>query len=272
MWKLLIALIIGICLFITPVKADELKVNSLTETQIQQGEEIFRLAITATEKGDFTTAEKYWDDLIEQFPTNPALWSNRGNAKVSQYKLAEAINDYNQSIELAPNAPDPYLNRGVAYEGLGEYQQAIADYKKVLELNPEDVMAYNNIGNAYAGLQDWAKANEYYHQASQIAPDFALARANESLVLYELGKKDQALTQIKNLVRKYPMFPDMRAALTAILWEKGDQGEAESNWVATVGIDRRYQDVQWLKEVRRWPPSMIMALEKFLNLENNHSS
>lgn len=270
MWKLLITVLLGVSLLINPVKAEEFNVNTLTDAQIQQGEEVFALAIEATEKGDFATAETYWDELIAKFPTNPALWSNRGNARVSQNKLTKAIEDYDQSVELAPDAPDPYLNRGVAYEGLGKYQKAIADYQKVLELNPEDAMAYNNIGNAYAGMKNWDQAQKYYHQASQIAPNFAFARANESLVLYELGQKDEALKQMRNLVRKYPMFPDMRAALTAVLWEQGNQGEAESNWVATVGLDNRYKDVQWLKEVRHWPPSMIMALEKFLTLDNNN--
>ena len=268
MLKLLISLLIGFCLLLTPVKAEEMSINTLTEAQIQQGEDLARSAIAATEEGDFATAESYWSELIEQFPTNPALWSNRGNAKVSQNKLDEAIADYDKSVELAPNAPDPYLNRGIAYEGLGEYQKAIADYEKVIELDPQDAMAYNNIGNAHAGMKEWSQAVEYYHQASQIAPNFAFARANESLALYELGEKDKALKEMRNIVRKYPMFPDMRAALTAVLWERGNQGEAESNWVATVGIDSRYKDVQWLKNVRHWPPSMILALENFLTLDN----
>nr|WP_231933149.1 tetratricopeptide repeat protein [Geminocystis sp. NIES-3708] len=256
------------CFFINPTIAEEININtSITEAQLQEGENIAIEALQATDEGNFILAEKYWSDLIEKFPTNPAVWSNRGNARVSQNKLEEAIADYNESIKLAPTAPDPYLNRGTAYEGLGEYEQAIADYEKVLTLDPEDAMAYNNIGNAKAGLNDWKTAVEYYHKATELAPNFAFAGANESLALYELGKKDEALRKMRNLVRKYPMFPDMRAALTAVLWENGKQGEAESNWVATIGIDSRYKDVEWLKEVRRWPPTMIIALENFLTLD-----
>ena len=164
---------------INPVQAEDMSSSYLSEAQIQQGEEVFALAISATEKGDFATAESYWSELIETFPSNPALWSNRGNARVSQNKLTEAIADYDKSVELAPDAPDPYLNRGVAYEGLGKYSEAIADYEKVLEIDPQDAMAYNNIGNAYAGLQNWQEAYEYYHQASLIAPNFAFKRPIE---------------------------------------------------------------------------------------------
>ncbi|MBL1208791.1 tetratricopeptide repeat protein [Geminocystis sp. GBBB08] len=267
----LIIVTVLFCLFFfnTPTIATEIINTPFTEAQLQEGENIAEEALKATEKGDFTLAENYWSQLIEKFPTNPAVWSNRGNARVSQNKLEEAIADYNESIKLAPNAPDPYLNRGTAYESLKEYEKAIADYEKVLTLDPEDAMAYNNLGNAKAGLKDWETAVKYYHKATELSPQFAFAGANESLALYQIGKKDEALKKMRNLVRKYPMFPDMRAALTAVLWENGKQGEAESNWVATIGIDSRYKDVEWLKEVRRWPPNMVVALEKFLTIDGN---
>ncbi len=267
MFKSIIAsVLVFLCFFVSPVMADETGI-SITQEQLQEGEIIAQKAIEATQQGDFVTAQRYWTQLIETFPTNPAVWSNRGNALVSQNKLEDAIADYNQSIKLAPNAPDPYLNRGTAYEGLGDYENAIADYNYVLELDPNDAMAYNNLGNANAGLNNWEMAVKYYHKATEIAPNFAFAGANESLALYELGKKDDAVRKMRNIVRKYPMFPDMRAALTAALWEKGKQGEAESNWVATVGMDSRYKDLQWLQEIRRWPPSMVEALESFLTLD-----
>ncbi len=98
----------------------------ITEEQIQEGETIAKKAIQATENGDFLQAEAYWTQLVETFPDNPAAWSNRGNARVSQNKLEAAIADFNQAIELAPEAPDPYLNRGTALEAQGNYEAAIA--------------------------------------------------------------------------------------------------------------------------------------------------
>ncbi|HEY9618417.1 MAG TPA: tetratricopeptide repeat protein, partial [Microcoleaceae cyanobacterium] len=87
----------------------------------QELNELSSQALKATNEGDFPTAETYWTKLIERFPDNPAAWSNRGNAKVSQNKLESALADYQKAIELAPQAPDPYLNRGTALEGLGRW-------------------------------------------------------------------------------------------------------------------------------------------------------
>ena len=83
-------------------------VPTITEAQLKVGDELARLAIEATEKGEFTLAEKYWSELIEKFPTNPAVWSNRGNSRVSQNKLEAALADFNKAVEIAPNAADPY--------------------------------------------------------------------------------------------------------------------------------------------------------------------
>lgn len=230
-------------------------------------EELRSQAFAATNSGDFSTAEQYWTKLIEQLPEEPAIWSNRGNARVSQNKLEEAIADYDRAIALAPEAPDPYLNRGTALEGLGRWEEAIADYNRVLELDPQDPAAFNNRGNAEAGMGEWEEAIVDYRKAADMAPEFAFARANYALALYQVGQIPEAIRTMKNLVRKYPQFADMRAALTAALWVTGNQGEAESNWVAAVGLDRRYKDLDWVAHTRRWSPAMVTALEKFLKLQ-----
>jgi tetratricopeptide (TPR) repeat protein len=263
--SLLCALLVWGSITWTPVAAASLP--NYTEAELQRGQALTEKAIEATQNGAFPQAERYWTQLVEQFPDNPAVWSNRGNLRVRQYKLDAAIADYNRSIELAPDAPDPYLNRGAAYEGQGRYQEAIADYERVLSLNPNDALAYNNRGNAKAGQGQWPDAIADYQKAIELAPDFAFARSNYALALYQTGAQDAAYQEMRNLARKYPMFPDVRAALTAVLWEQGKQGEAESNWVATMGMDSRYQDIDWVKTIRRWPPLMATALEKFLNLE-----
>lgn len=224
-------------------------------------------AFAATNAGNFAKAEGYWTDILEVLPDNAAVLSNRGNSRVSQNKLEAAIADYNEAIRLMPEAPDPYLNRGAAWEGLQEWDRAIADYNKVLEIDPKDPAAYNNRGNAEAGKGEWEKAIEDYKTAADLAPDFAIARANYAIALYQVGNTDESIRQMRNLIRKYPQFADMRAAITAALWVQGNRGEAESNWVAAVGLDSRYKDLDWVANVRRWSPALVEALGRFLALE-----
>lgn len=243
-------------------------VDAAVEARLQKAEQLFADALTATQKADFAAAESIWGKIIELVPENPAAWSNRGNARVSQGKLAEAITDYDKAIAIAPEQPDAYLNRGAALEGLGQWQAAIDDYNRVLVLDSKDPAAFNNRGNAQAGQGNWQAALEDYYHAFELAPDYAFARANYALALYELGKPQQSIKAMQDLVRRYPNFADMRASLTAALWGQGRKGEAESYWAGVLGLDTRYKDLDWVTKIRRWPPSMVADLEKFLQLRS----
>lgn len=267
--NLLVAIALSFTLFFGCSNPEIAATNSsqITETELQELPEIFEEALTASNQGDFVAAEELWSQLIEKFPDNPALWSNRGNIRVSQNKLDEAFADYEKAIELAPYAPDPYLNRGIVYERLNRWDKAIADYNRVLEIDPEDPIAYNNRGNAEGGNGEWEKAIADYQKAFELVPDYAFARGNYALALYQIGETEKAIKTMKDLVRKYPSFADMRAALTACLWQEGKGGEAESNWVAAVGLDPRYEELEWVAEIRRWPPAVTSGLEKFMKLE-----
>ena len=74
--------------------------------------------------------------------------------------------------------------------------------------------------------------------------------------------------KIRILIRKYPLFADARAALSALLWRKGFTGEAQSNWAAASGLDIRYREKDWLLNIRRWPPKPTDDLIAFLALED----
>jgi tetratricopeptide (TPR) repeat protein len=252
-----------------PASATAMVSESVVQESNQKVNALFDEAFEATSHGDFVTAEALWSEILVQYPHNAAVWSNRGNARVSQHKLHAALEDYSQSIAIAPNQPDPYLNRGTALEGLHQWDAAIADYNRVLELDPQDSAAFNNRGNAKAGAGDWEAALADYQKAAELDPGFAMAQANYGLALYQLGHTEDSMRRFRNLVRKYPQFADMRAALVAALWNRGQRGEAESQWVSVIGLDSRYRDLDWVRTVRRWPPELTDALAQFLSLQNS---
>jgi tetratricopeptide (TPR) repeat protein len=115
--------IAGTAIALSPAEVPPVGVS---ETEAEAVNTLFDRAFEATRRSDFATAEIYWTSILETYPNNAAVWNNRGNARVSQHKLQEAVADYNQSIALAPDQPDPYLNRGAALEGLQQWEAAIA--------------------------------------------------------------------------------------------------------------------------------------------------
>ncbi|MEM6520403.1 MAG: tetratricopeptide repeat protein [Cyanobacteria bacterium P01_C01_bin.70] len=242
-------------------------VSNFSQDDIQEIATLREKAFITSREGDYVAAEELWTQLLEYLPEEPAIWSNRGIVKASQFHLDEAIADYTQAILLAPEEADAYLNRGAAYEMQRDWAAAIADYNRVLDIDPEEAGALNNRGNAEAGQGNWTAAIADYERAADLDRNFALARVNYGLALFQTEQTERSLKVLRGIVRKYPNFPDARAALTAELWAQNQRGEAESQWVAVEGLDKRYQDIDWVRTVRRWPPKVADALEQFLLLE-----
>jgi len=226
----------------------------------------FQQALEASQSGRMAEALPLWNAVIANAPQEAAAWSNRGNVRLVLGDPLGAIADQTRALELDPDAGDAHLNRGTAEEALGRWDEASADYQAVLRQQPDDASALYNLGNVAGSRGDWSLAREQFLAAAEARPGFAMARSSAALAALQLQQRDQAELELRRLIRRHPLFADARAALTALLWQKGASGEAESHWAAASGLDSRYRNLSWLREVRRWPPRAVDALGQFLTL------
>jgi tetratricopeptide (TPR) repeat protein len=226
----------------------------------------FQRALAASREGRFGDALPLWDLVLERSPSAAAAWSNRGNVRLALGDPEGAIADQERAMALEPENGDPHLNRGVAEEALGRWAEASDDYRWILERDPHDASALYNLGNVRGSLEDWAEARQCFQAAALARPGFALARSSAALAAFQLGDLEGAERELRNLIRRHPLFADARAGLTALLWRRGARGEAESHWAAASGLDPRYRQQEWLRQIRRWPPEPVQALAQFLAL------
>ncbi len=246
-----------------------LSVQLLAQAALPQ---LFDQALSASRDGRFGDALPLWNQVQELAHGDAAAWSNRGNVQLALGDPEAAIADQSRAIALEPDSPDPHLNRGTAEEALRRWDAAEADYRWILERPPaagtDDVRpsALYNLGNVQGSRGDWAAARESFAAAVAARPGFAMARSSAALAAFQLGELAEAERELRNLIRRYPLFADARAGLTALLWRKGASGEAESNWAAASGLDPRYRQPEWLLVTRRWPPEAVQALRQFLTL------
>ena len=229
---------------------------------------LFEKALQESQDGDFIQAEKDWSVYLNDNPNDVAALSNRGNIRLALGDPRGAIRDQTKAIEISPEDLDPYLNRGIAKESLQLWEEAKDDYDYVLKRNPKDISALYNLGNVMGSMDNWKEAKRLFSQAASSKNAIAMAKSSEALAIYQLGDLDLAERKIRVLIRKYPLFADARAALSALRWRKGFIGEAESNWAAAAGLDIRYRERDWLLNIRRWPPNPTNDLISFLSLED----
>lgn len=171
----------------------------------------------------------------------------------------------------------------MAYEGLSDWSSALKDYDTAIGLwgggrgdniNPF-VLTYR--GNVLTRLDklneavlDYTASANNFNSMGEIAR-YSDAKANLALTLYQLGNTQEAVKNMKDVIRKNPGYADMHVALAANAWGEGNYIEALKEWKFTcndisVGCDA-YKDIGWLTTVRRWPPSLIEKFQQFLNRE-----
>lgn len=85
-----------------------------------------------------------------------------------------------------------------------------------------DLLVIPSLKHRYQeALLDFEAASDSFIQLKDIAR-FSDARANYALTLYELGRIDESTKVMKDIIRKNPGYADMRVALAADYWSKGD--------------------------------------------------
>ncbi|MEN9767521.1 tetratricopeptide repeat protein [Vulcanococcus sp.] len=229
--------------------------------------QLFDQALSASRGGDFAGALPLWNQVLELAPEDAAAWSNRGNVQLALGNPEAAIADQTRAMELDPANADPHLNRGTAEEALRQWDAAEADYRWILERSL-DASALYNLGNVQGSRGDWQQARGSFQAAAEARPGFAMARSSAALAAFQLGELEAAETELRRIIRRYPLFADARAGLTALLWRRGASGEAESHWASAAGLDPRYRQPEWLLDIRRWPPVPTQALSDFLALSS----
>ena len=194
---------------------------------------------------------------------------NRGNSYLVMGKFEDALVEFNQAAELAPDSADVFLSRGIVEEKLLKWDDAIADYNRanaIYKKRPfagDDPTVISNIANAETGLLHWEDALRDFTKAAQLKSDFLAPQIGRALVLYQLDRPEETFQYFKTLAVKYPYFPDGQAVLATIYFEKGDMKSATDCWENALEEDSRYEDIDWVLNIRRWPPKLVTTLAKF---------
>lgn len=88
----------------------------------------------------------------------------------------------------------------------------------------------------------------------------------------KLGANPWRITNICTALVQFLTFvvlpiAEVHAALAATLYhDKKQFAQAENQFAAATILDPRYNDVDWVKEQKVWPPSLLQALNSFLLL------
>jgi len=253
-----------------------------------------REAKAAYMRRDLDVAVERLTTIIDLEPTEPVWLERRAQVLVDLKRFKEAIADYDAAEGMYSSeyrSLGMLSNRALAYEGLADWKNAVKDYSEAIKYSemigavPPYVL--NSRGNCYNSLGEYEKALDDYlraatiFQSSRNLSGAIYASSNAALMKAELGRIDEAIEDMERVARRAAGSVDMRAALAAMYYSRGEQQRAEDawNWSCTqinsgqlveggpvLDGCELYRDYDWLLRIRRWPPSMVDKFRKFIEL------
>jgi type IV pilus biogenesis/stability protein PilW len=143
----------------------------------------------------------------------------------------EALKQYNTALAADPDMPEALMGRALVMEyGFGKLAEAESDYRHALLVRPNYPEAHNNLGQLLARTGRSAEALAEFDKAIDINLYMEpwVARCNKGQTLYQMGRKDEGLTELRTCIRIAPRYCQGRRELGRILLTEGKATEAVS--------------------------------------------
>jgi len=123
----------------------------------------------------------------------------------------QAAGQFNKALALRPGFPPAREGLGQMLLMQGQHEQAETVFRETIEKSPEtaDTAATHlHLGNALFGKADYAGAHAEYLKALELQPGHREALFNLAMVEKRLGRRDQAETRLKEVLKNNPRYAE----------------------------------------------------------------
>ncbi len=168
----------------------------------------------------------------------------RRDAYLLEAELRKDDNDFDgehdtyvRGLAAFPDEKQLLYARALMWERRDEIPRAEADFRRILATDADDVNALNALGYTLADRTDrYQEALELIARAIAAQPDSAAIIDSYGWVLYRLGRKEEALAELRRAFTKQK-DAEIAAHLAEVLWMLGQKDEARRYFEESRRID-----------------------------------
>ncbi|XP_009349738.1 uncharacterized protein LOC103941268 [Pyrus x bretschneideri] len=168
------------------------------------------------------------------------------------------------------NSTTPSGSTSSALTSFNPISAAERDASDAISRRISDALELLEKGRELQALGDFDQALVCFTQVIEKYNDFAFsdyARVGRSLVLYEVGNREDAIAEMEDVSISLKGYPEVHAALAAALYvDKHAPLLAENQFTIATLLDPHYTDLSYVKEMKHWPPSLVSSLQHFITL------
>ena len=229
----------------------ERKLSELLTTQREIVTDIVsKLQLKLSGESEQKLAKKYTvnPEAYQAYLKGRYFWNRR-----TPEDLKKAIEQFDLAVQKDPNYALAYVGLADSYLIAGNLPgssvkesipRAKAYATKALEIDDSLGEAYATLGLINALLWNWAEAEKACKRSIELNPNYATARHWYSRLLNTLGRKDEALAEIKRANEIDPLSMVIISNLAGFYRERGDYQSAIEQNNKIIEIDPSYFGVQ----------------------------
>ncbi len=224
--------------------------EALLARHVRHPDVLCNLGIINQSLGLLSDAETYFTSAIRSDPTHAAARYNRGvsallvgryqaaiedfaalshiepdharalsQRSICHYRLGQrerAVDSLRRAIRLTPGDFQVRYNSGTLLLREGNVERAMSELEKAYEIDPVNIDVIINLGVAMYLSNQLRQAVDHFRVAVRMDPKHALARYNSAVANSMSARLEEAETEIEELMRLYPGFPDALNAIGVI--------------------------------------------------------
>ena len=183
--------------------------------------------------------------------SSPESFVAKAESLLSQGKLSQAIQAYQDAVQSDPKNPSNYIALARLLIYTNKYQDALTNIENALLLNPNNSTALALRGWVEGFLGNWVEAEDSLNNAILQGPNNPVAYAYLAEVLADesqagagsLGTLDQAIEMSKKAVSLAPNLLETHRARGFVLEITANYQEAVTEFEAAVALDPNIADL-----------------------------
>ena len=179
----------------------------LQERGLDNAKELQIIAEVFRKNGQHEQALKWYNRILDQDPGYVQAYAGRADSLFHLKRYEGAIKSAGRAIALQPDMPTVPAIRllmGRAAQELGREEEAVEQYEHALQANPHFESALDRLAMTRFHQERYEEALELYQTHTEVTPDNARAYTNKGVVLYKLGRNDEAQESLEHAISLDP--------------------------------------------------------------------
>ncbi len=167
-------------------------------------------------------------EYTANFPKKAVKEFDKGLSADAAGKRDDAIRHYQKAVEIAPDFYLAHNNLGSDYQAKSDFPNAIQEFDRVLQLNRSDAGAYFNLSNVYMLTGKLDQAQQYLSEGLRRQPDSALGQFLLGSLNIRLNKLPLAEVALLRAIELSPTMAQARLQLINLFLQQGRKDAAVS--------------------------------------------